>query len=142
MSRELKFRIWDSEGDQMLYTEDVFASEWGLCHRSNIKTDTHVDDFILSDVHYESEGDEKIKSLKKRFIIQQFTNCKDAGGKDIYEGDIANINGKNYQIIWRGAGFYCEGSDYPLDACWFVGGNPHVVGNIFENPELIKNGNR
>jgi uncharacterized phage protein (TIGR01671 family) len=71
-------------------------------------------------------------------VALQFTGLKDSGGKEIFEGDIVNVNGSNHIIEWRGAGFAATWSDYNLDTCWFVGGAPVVVGNIFENPELAE----
>lgn len=72
------------------------------------------------------------------FVHQQWTGLKDRNGKKIFEGDIVNVNGGNHIIEWRGAGFACTWSDYNLDTCWFVGGGPVVVGNIFENLELAE----
>lgn len=50
---------------------------------------------------------------ENRFTIQQFINLKDTNEKDIYEGDIVRFQYRD------------EGEFYG------------VVGNIFENPELL-----
>ncbi len=83
-----------------------------------------------------SFGPTKVTKAAERFVVQQFTGVQDADKKDIYEGDIVFVGGRNREIVWRGAGFYCTWSEYALDTCWFVGDRPRVIGNKFDNPEL------
>jgi hypothetical protein len=84
----------------------------------------------------EEYGSFNFDILDDKPVFQEWTGLKDRKGKEIYEGDIVNTNGGNHVIEWRGAGFACTWSDYNLDSCWFMGGGPVVVGNIFENAEL------
>lgn len=130
-NREIKFRVWDKE-----YKE--FSNWTNRDPHFSVNTSQI---FFWERVRRDDgsyDGDIILEDTNKRFVLQQFTGVKDRNGKDIFEGDIVNVNGGNHIIEWRGAGFAATWSDYNLDTCWFVGGGPVVVGNIFENPELAE----
>ena len=73
--------------------------------------------------------------------LGQFTGMKDCEGKEIYEGDILRFEGNHTtalrKVEWIGGGFQMVGitdvltTDLPADMRW------EVVGNIYDNPELI-----
>ena len=70
-----------------------------------------------------------ISELSKASIpIMQFTGLKDKNGKEIYEGDIM----KNYDYHF----FVVEWNK--KNARWDNCFGREVIGNIYENPELIK----
>lgn len=69
----------------------------------------------------------------------QYTGLKDRNGKEIYEGDIVQIpEGLKFQVRWdarRGQwGGVVRDENEIVDTIFF---NQEVIGNIFENPELI-----
>lgn len=85
--------------------------------------------------------------------LMQYTGSKDRNGKEIYEGDILKYNGekcphcemllysdhKNYEIKWNNemSWFECVNDENDMSAnIWKT--DMEVIGNIYENPELLK----
>ena len=99
------------------------------------------DKFILHDLLSEIGGNPDCNCFSGDLIFQQFTGLKDKQGKEIYERDILHFDasewgsekGSNFVIEWNDklAGF--EGNGAPSDWHEWC----EVVGNIYENPELV-----
>jgi len=138
--RDIKFRAWDNR---------------------SLFEDTP----IMRDMEYIYSYFMQDSRFNENLIFQQFTGLKDKNGKDIYEGDILLIedqytnaitddsrgplepSGHLTPVIFKNSGFgvdILETEDF-----WSKGfydfcnnlddfGDIEVIGNIYENPELLE----
>jgi len=117
MNREIKFRAWDKSMKKMQHPklwDNTMPSNW--------------------DKHYE---------------LQQFTGLTDNNGKEIYEGDIVEFESldgmstpslkiERHVIMWQETNCCFNIPWLRYGTLYFPNINSvKVIGNIFENPELI-----
>lgn len=115
-NREFKFRIWDDNRKRFV----------------PLNTD--------ADEYFEIISDGSIKYVQRKldryhnYTIQQYTGSKDRNGKEIYEGDIIRLfSGRIYVVEFIEENDEVESSGYMFSAF-----GCEILGNIFENPELLK----
>lgn len=110
--REIKFKAWDKEFKQF--------SDMALNYK-------------IADINYYTD-----------YEWMQYTGLKDKNGKEIYEGDILEFSGN---VVALGIVKYNE-NFATFQACngnsgWLFGNESgtsiEIIGNIYENPELVKN---
>ena len=125
MSREIKFRAWDRDNNKMIY--------WTL------------NDLLVrfGDPKYQYNVEDRPSFL---FDWNQYTGLKDKNGKEIYEGDVVRIwadpkdyngyKGHNYIGVVEWDEFilgFILSDGHGLKDFEFI----EIVGNIYENPELL-----
>ncbi|GIO00513.1 YopX family protein [Brevibacillus laterosporus] len=78
-----------------------------------------------------------------RFDIMQYTGLKDRNGKEIYEGDIVQQSDHPFNGLITINGNYEVGYNEQMGLCcgsWLlfrVKNDAEIIGNIYENPDLI-----
>lgn len=128
MNREIKFRGKCSTSKEWLYGY-LFLER---------NTFLEIEQFIIC------EGASHPHNTGKTVFIEsvgEFIGLKDRHDNDIYEGDIIKLDHwepKIYQVGFNRGGFcfYNEGDNFYNDAKYLENGI--IIGNIFENPELLK----
>ena len=147
--REIKFRAWDIESNEFNFIDlrEAVANDdaYSLCGNQGTAWE---------------KDRENSCAFYCKCNIQQFTGLKDKKGKEIYEGDIVKVIG-HYQdetdmysfwdeyigvITWIDGSWViesiCEGSCEYLTQDSLYNSESirkvEVIGNIYENEELIK----
>ena len=114
----LKYRVW--------------ITPWG--------SDTSPYMYYIKDLHLGAAIGNWERGGYKDAVFQQYTGLKDKNGTLIYEGDILNCKYADQEVT--------EAISYSEDYSSFTHGEQalwrgwigeaEIIGNIFENPELIK----
>lgn len=149
MTREIKFRAWDKDRKIIIKDEDI----------DHIDFKKKIVYWYDIEGSYDENGDtewRQVQAVSANIELMQFTGLKDKNGKEIYEGDVFkgrdtfgsphpdDFHSQRFigKVIWDLCGFRVE---YPLGKCdhnysdFTDIDNIEIIGNIYENPELINN---
>ncbi len=111
--REIKFRKWDEENKEMIDGDCLAFEEYA-----------------------------PLSELLTQDGIMQYTGLKDCKGKEIYEGDIVEGRidgmgtGHKHPVVWDN-----NDATYKFGHAMLGGSDVEVIGNIYENPELLEGEN-
>lgn len=142
MKDRFKTRIFDKTTNTMHYNDFVITSTGYV---AKLEPDLEVDhDDFGEPVSIESKDkfiiDQTNLEFDEKMIVMQCTGLKDKNNKWIYEGDIVkDINIPSYFCIveWIKGGFYLK-STVSNSFLLFDTTQQEVIGNIYENPELLE----
>ncbi|MFD1776670.1 YopX family protein [Paenibacillus rhizophilus] len=121
--REIKFRAWvvkDEDGDIVPYMEDMNGVE------------SYKDPFE--------------EHRKGNIVLLQYTGLKDKNGREICEGDVVGVkaylgHGYGRKVVFRDGCFGFEAvPNVSEELCYLEvwTEDVEVIGNIYENPELLE----
>lgn len=119
MEREIRFRIWCKN-----------KKEW---ERNRVYIGLNGDLYDRDNCIYLSPN---------KHILMQYTGLKDKNGKEVYEGDVVKCEWQNRTGV---IDFTCGSFDLregmfvtPLQKLVFNKWKLEVIGNIYDNPDLLE----
>ena len=125
--RKIKFRAWNNKLEKMFYSDECY--------------------FVFQEGKLiERDGENSDYMLCRDDVVMQYTGLKDKNGKEIYEGDILKV--KTYVSTRKGVVIFRKGQfaikqDNNItfllsDTYWEETERLKVIGNKYENPELLE----
>ena len=122
-----KYRAWDSAKKEMF--KDTFAiTESGQVVVVEQESVASSPDYVFVD----------------HLVIMQSTGLADKNGKEIFEGDIVKMSkdvyseSTYYEVVRHYGGAYRLESKQHGCELWLRHTDCEVVGNVYENPELLE----
>lgn len=123
-----KFRAWDNELGRMMSIKNVWFQD-------NCLEELELNDSVMNDY---------ITAYPDEVELMQSTGLHDRNGKEIFEGDIVKMakdvysDPTYYEVIRHRGGAYRLDSNQHGCELWLRHTNCEVIGNIYENPELLE----
>lgn len=123
--RPIKFRAYLKNEKKIIYVKSIDWDENGN----------------LISINY-PEGKDYFGYKEDDIVLMQYTGYKDKNGKEIYEGDIVKYRNNLYQVKWVFFSFYIHRIDgrslKELEEIAIDEKGMELIGNIYENPELLE----
>lgn len=118
-----RYRAWLKEDKEMIDVEEIYFYNGEF-------------DFIGDAITWMCKSDD--------CVLMQSTGLTDKNGKEIFEGDVVKM-AKNvyseptyYEVVrHRGGAYRLESKQYGCEL-WLRHTDCEIIGNIYENPELVE----
>jgi uncharacterized phage protein (TIGR01671 family) len=132
--REIKFRAWNKKRKRMyevLHLHAETLDNGGLW--ATVKGRNCIED---KDIH--------IQIQPKDIVVMQYTGLTDRNGKEIYEGAIVEVTYRGGEVERFKVYYELDRARYSFedqhgtDWGWSKSNEMEVIGNIYENPELLE----
>ena len=127
MSREIKFRAWLREEKKMVNVETIDFTDKSMQY---LEKNEIIDAYLLRRVIFDD------------IELMQYTGIKDKNGVEIYEGDLVkildNVNETICEVRFEYGGYILKNGDLREELLYLEERFMEVVGNIYENEELLK----
>ena len=149
--REIKFRAWDKDYEKMTYFDDEdYEYKPPFVFR--------LDQVFKKDSNYDDYEDFEYNDATDIVEVMQYTGLNDENEKEIYEGDIIEFSydmfvGNFDTFVAKGKVVFEEGAFYvevfenertTKDEAYLLYSinldTIEVIGNIYDNPELLEKG--
>jgi len=121
-----KFKVWDAINKEWFDETMALLSQDGK-------------------LHFWNDYKKTLEPMEEKTYIPVFSiGLKDKNGKEIFEGDLLEEEKGYYFLVEYGSSIYecgfrlkaiSKAIQYPT---WNRGSKMSIIGNIYENPELIK----
>lgn len=138
MKRNIKFRIWDIRKKKFIKNLDNFAIDCNGLVLRFYKESKKTEGYVITANYFGG---------REEYIAQEFTGIKDENGKKIYEGDIVETSYfvgcicyskiSSAFVLNLSKDIHIFDIDNSLLLC-DTQGKLNIIGNIFENSELLK----
>lgn len=118
--RDLKFRAWDKDNKRFLEQFDFIRYSDGTLGVSD------------STPPFNKYGPT---------VLMQYTGLKDKNGKEIYEGDVIDVDGVTWYVEFGNGQYVLRCTCHYPDGDFYVFEDSpqyEVIGNIYEHPELVE----
>lgn len=130
MNREIKFRGWSIHFKRWIFGDLI---------------STNIEDGRA--IQFYDEEDGWLCDNVNEKTVGQFTGVKDINGREIYEGDIVRVRVTNDRFkknpkFRNGVVEFNEYDGSWANGCYlrFIPKRMEIIGNIHDNPELMKGG--
>lgn len=126
--REIKFRAWDKVDKTMRSWKDI-----------ELQKSSGEREYFVG-----YKANKAITKFDHEQVLMEYTGLKDKNGTEIYEGDVISYN-KSREVVYfdtslripcftTGIGLGSSTKRHP----YVITKRHEVIGNIYENPELLK----